>query len=105
MMWEPVRKLMASLTNVIRTFQSGGLSNNEFFAQIDRVLAIDKANGARLFEILSEENTKAPLPPDIYKEVRRRIEYCVDSTQRLSAEITRVQTNAIKQPPPERSVP
>lgn len=66
---------MAGLANAIRIFQSGGLSHHEFLAQVDRALAGDPANSARLLEILDEEHTHFPLPPEVYAEVQRRIEH------------------------------
>jgi serine/threonine protein kinase len=84
---------MANLAQAIRTFQKGGLSPNEFFAQVDRVLATDQANSARLLEILSEEHTEIPLPPEVYSEVERRIEHREEAKQGFSADETRVQPN------------
>lgn len=69
---------MAGLSNAIREFRTGGLSHNEFLAKIDRVLAADQTDHARLLEILSEEHTKLPLPPDVYEEVHRRIEHLAE---------------------------
>ena len=65
---------MASLAHAIQTFQKGDLSRNEFFAQIDRALATERGNWQRLKEILSEENTRGLLPPDVYAELQRRVE-------------------------------
>lgn len=83
---------MTSLAHMIRVFQSGGLSHNEFLAQVDRVLAADHANSARLLKILGEEHHKMPLPPDVYAEVQRRIEHVEESTHTPGAEETRVRT-------------
>ncbi|WP_332670949.1 serine/threonine protein kinase [Aromatoleum sp.] len=66
---------MASLSHALHAFQAGGLSPNEFFAQVDQALAAERSDSARLLEILSEEHTKVPLPPDVYAEVHRRIEH------------------------------
>jgi hypothetical protein len=71
---EPTVKTMASLAHAIQTFQKGDLSRNEFFAQIDRALATERGNWQRLKEILSEENTRGLLPPDVYAELQRRVE-------------------------------
>lgn len=79
---------MASLTHAIRAFQSGGLSHNDFLAQIDRVLAVDQANPEQLFEILGEEHTKVPLPPDVYAEVHRRIEHRAGTERSSSSDPT-----------------
>lgn len=69
---------MAGLSNAIHEFQTGSLSHNDFLAKIDRVLAADRTEHARLLEILSEEHTKLPLPPDVYEEVHRRIEHLAE---------------------------
>ena len=66
------------------------MSHNEFLAQVDSVLATNQANSARLKEILSEEHTKVPLPPEVYAEVERRIEHLAE----VGDEETRVQTTA-----------
>ena len=65
---------MANLAQAIRTFQHGALSPVEFFAQIERVLATEQENSGRLLAILDEEHTNFPLPPEVYVEVKRRIE-------------------------------
>jgi serine/threonine protein kinase len=93
-------KAMASLANAIRSFQSGSLSHNEFFAQVDRALATDQSNSARLLDILSEEDTSVLLPPDVYTELQRRIEHVVESRQGQAGDETRVQTR-----PGDRSIP
>jgi hypothetical protein len=69
---------MASLAQAIQTFHKGDLSRNEFLAQIDRALALERSNWQRLREILSEENTRGMLPPDIYAELQRRVEHAPD---------------------------
>ena len=81
---------MASLSHVIRSFQSGGLARNEFFAQIDDALATDYANSARLLDVLSQEHTKIPLPPDVYAEVHRRIEHLMAAKKSSTADETRL---------------
>lgn len=76
---------MPSLANVIQTFRSGALSSSEFFTQIDGILASNSSNSARLLEILTEEHTKYPLPPNVYAEAHRRIEHSGEPTQRIGA--------------------
>lgn len=83
---------MANLAHAIRSFQNGGLSHNEFFAQIDHVLAADKANSARLLEILDDEHTKVQLPPDVYAELQRRVEHLVAPRQSVATNDTQIQT-------------
>ncbi|TKC81631.1 DUF4384 domain-containing protein [Trinickia terrae] len=65
---------MTSLAQLIQTFQSGALSHDAFFAEIDRALAADYANGVRLRDVLDETQTKKPLPGEVYAEVVRHIE-------------------------------
>jgi eukaryotic-like serine/threonine-protein kinase len=96
-----VKKPMANLAHAIHGFQSGGLSPKEFFAQVDRVLATDQANSARQLEqILSDEQTRILLPPDVYAELQRRADGLTElKPQAASGEETRLQTGG------ERSVP
>ncbi|RZI42829.1 protein kinase [Herbaspirillum sp. HC18] len=85
---------MPSLAHAIRTFRSGGLSHNEFFAQVDRALAADRADPTQLQEILDDEQTRGHLPPDVYAELQRRVERVVESTTRsFGAEETRMQSS------------
>lgn len=76
---------MASLTHAIRSFQNGGLSHNEFFAQVDRVLASDQANSQHLLEILGDEHTRVQLPPDVFAELQRRVEHVTSSRNGMTA--------------------
>lgn len=89
---------MATLTHAIRSFQRGGSSPAEFLAQIDDALVSDRKNSAELLDILSEENTKFPLPPDVYAEVQRRIEH--RGTGEQPVEETRMRTEQFVPPPP-----
>ena len=91
---------MASLAHAIQTFQKGDLSRNEFFAQIDRALATERGNWQRLKEILSEENTRGLLPPDVYAELQRRVEHPPLPGQESGAENgeTRLRTMAAMGP-------
>ncbi len=69
-----------SLAQLIQTFQSGALSREAFFAEIDHVLAVDAANCARLREAVDATQTVHPLPDAVYAEVLRRIEHCQENT-------------------------
>ena len=89
---DPVWESMASLAQAIHGFQNGRLSHQEFFAQVDRALSDDDANSARLLDILGQEHTRAMLPPDVYAELRRRIERLMASGTSLAGEETRLQT-------------
>ncbi|MEM5315111.1 protein kinase [Paraburkholderia sp. JHI869] len=71
---------MMSLAQLIQTFQSGALSREAFFAEIDHVLAVDAANCARLREAVDATQTVHPLPDAVYAELLRRIEHRQDST-------------------------
>lgn len=84
---------MANFAQAIHAFQSSALSQEDFFAQVDRVLTTEQASSAHLLEILGEENTKIPLPHDVYAEVQRRIKRFSKSTQSSSADETHVRTN------------
>jgi len=83
---------MASIPDLIRTFQSGGLSHEELFARIDRTLAADHASARQLADMLSEENTRVPLPPGVYEEVLRRIERRGATQFEEGGEETRMET-------------
>jgi serine/threonine protein kinase len=89
---------MSSFVNVIQTFRNGALSSSEFFAQIDGILATNSSNSARLLEILTEEHTKYPLPPNVYAEAHRRIEHSGESTQRIAADETQFQESPTERP-------
>ncbi len=84
---------MASLAQAIHTFHNGGLSHNEFFAQVDRVLATEQVNSARLLDNLGDEDIQRLLPPDVYGELRRRIANMAESKHNPGDDETRVQTN------------
>lgn len=83
---------MASLAHVIRDFQNGALSHDEFFALLDTTLTTDSVSSAQLLEILGAEHARTPLPADLYAEARRRIERLAASNLAVGADDTRVQT-------------
>ncbi len=82
----------ASLAHAIRTFQNGGLSHKEFFAQVDQALASDRGNSAQLFELLDDEHTRVQLPPEVYAELQRRVAH-LQEMDPSSANETRLQTS------------
>lgn len=88
---------MASLANTIRAFQTGGLSPHEFLTQVDRDLVQDPRDTQQLLEILTEEHTKLPLPPEVYDEVHRRIE-SRPGPEQGAADLTRMQTRTTVDP-------
>jgi len=87
-------KPMANLAHAIRNFQDGGVSHNEFFAQVDRALSASGVDSTKLLEILDDENTRGHLPPDVYAELQRRVERVVEATRSMNGNETRVRTNA-----------
>jgi protein kinase-like protein len=89
---------MASLAHTIHAFQTGDLSPKEFFTQIDRDLVQDPTETERLLEILTEEHTKLPLPPEVFDEVHRRIESRAGPEQGTAADLTRMQTKTTADP-------
>ncbi|CAD6543190.1 Serine/threonine-protein kinase PknD [Paraburkholderia sabiae] len=97
---------MASLAHVIRDFQSGALTQDAFVAQLDSTLTTEGVGSARLLEILGEAHVRKPLPPDLYAEVRRRIEQMpVSHLAAAGGEETRMQTvpDHLVAPPPTRT--
>jgi hypothetical protein len=89
---------MASVAHTIRAFQTGGLSSKELYTQLDSDLVQDPTETERLLEILTEEHTKVPLPPEVYDELHRRIEGRVVPDQATAAELTRMQTRNMVDP-------
>ncbi|RDK02787.1 serine/threonine protein kinase [Paraburkholderia lacunae] len=83
---------MASLAHVIRDFQSGELSRDEFVAQLDSTLTTEGLGQAQLLEMLGAAHRQTPLPDDLYAEVRRRIEQLRVSNVAAGGEETGVQT-------------
>ncbi|MDQ0143979.1 hypothetical protein J2T05_005608 [Cupriavidus necator] len=65
---------MASLKDLIRKFQNGGLSDDEFVASFETALAQDPTTPSQAARVVIEENTRFPFPPGVYAEVMRRIE-------------------------------
>lgn len=83
---------MASLAHVIRDYQSGELSRDEFVAQLDSTLTTEGLGPTQLLEMLGTAHRKAPLPDDLYAEVRRRIEQLRVSNVAAGGEETGMQT-------------
>lgn len=86
---------MENIALVIRHFQDGSLSRDEFFVQLDHALATAKSDTAFLLAILDEEDRRKLLPPDIYAEIRRRIETRVEARGSPSGDETCVQTHPV----------
>ncbi|WP_027214874.1 serine/threonine protein kinase [Burkholderia sp. WSM2232] len=83
---------MASLARVIHDFQNGELSRDEFVAQLDSTLVTERLGPTQLLEMLGAAHRKAPLPEDLYIEVRRRIEQLRVSNVAAGGEETGIQT-------------
>lgn len=65
---------MSSLTELIRNFQRGSLTRDEFLASVDLALKDDQTDSTQFARALSEEHTRFPLPPAVYAEVMHRID-------------------------------
>ncbi|GAB3627839.1 nodulation protein NodV [Pandoraea terrae] len=85
---------MASLSDLIHHFQSGGLSHDEFLASVDLALDSDPTSPTQLATMLSEENTRFPLPPGVYEELMRRIAFRVATRFEPGNQETRVLAGA-----------
>ncbi len=96
---------METLALAIRNFQGGNLSRNEFFDQLDRVLATEQADAARLLATLNEEDRRSMLPLDVYAEARRRIESRVAAKGDRGTDETCVQTNPADRVMPHPATP
>ncbi|MFL9868208.1 protein kinase [Paraburkholderia fungorum] len=83
---------MASLAHVIRDYQRGELSRDEFVAQLDSTLTTEGLGPTQLLEMLGVAHRKTPLPDDLYVEVRRRIEQLRVSNVAAGGEETGMQT-------------
>jgi hypothetical protein len=77
---------------VIRDYQNGDLSRDEFVAQLDSTLTTEGLGPTQLLEMLGVAHRKAPLPDDLYAEVRRRIEQLRVSNVAAGGEETGMQT-------------
>lgn len=84
-----------SFARLIHTFQSGTLSQDAFFSEIDRVLATGQVDCARLREVLDQTQTTQPLSDDIYAEVLKRIERCHDRTA-SAGDATRIHESTLR---------
>ncbi|AZG13814.1 serine/threonine protein kinase [Cupriavidus pauculus] len=65
---------MSSLTELIRDFQRGSMSRDEFLASVDLALKDDQTDSTQFARVLAEEHTRFPLPPAVYAEVLHRID-------------------------------
>lgn len=72
---------MASLVHVLKSFHSGTLDKDNLIAAVDQILAGERVNEAWLLQTLNEENTRVPLPPDVHRQVRERIEQAAERRQ------------------------
>jgi len=65
---------MSSLVQTLELFRSGSLSQQELFVELDRILEDDRTDDAWLLQMLDEEHARAPLPEEIRKKIRSRID-------------------------------
>ena len=72
---------MVSLVNALKSFQSGSLSREELFAEVEQMLQGGRVNESWLLRTLEEENTKVPLPEDGCEVVHSRIERAAEIKQ------------------------
>ncbi len=73
---------MASFAHALRSYRSGALSQEQLFAEVDRILGDGRGDEAWLLRTLDDENTKLPLPAEVHQAVRSRIEQAADIKQR-----------------------
>jgi hypothetical protein len=86
---------MDNLARAIQQLRSGALGRTEFFVELDRALATAPGSAVRLLEVLSQEQARQPLPPDLYEEVQDRIERTMRARQRIDGDDTFVQTKPV----------
>jgi serine/threonine protein kinase len=86
---------MDNLAHAIRQLQSGALGRTEFFVELDRALATAPGSAARLLEVLSQEQARLPLSPELYEEVQHHIERTMRARQRVDGDDTFVQTKPV----------
>src|SRR5690242_20671731 len=88
-------KKMVNLAHAIRQLQSGALGRTEFFVELDRELATAPANAVRLLEVLSQEQARLKLSPELYEEVQHHIERTMRARQRVDGDDTFVRTKPV----------
>ncbi|CAG9174829.1 Serine/threonine-protein kinase PknD [Cupriavidus laharis] len=86
---------MASVKDLIRKFQNGGLSDDEFVASFDMALAQEHTTPSQLARVIVEENTRFPFPPAVYAEVMRRIERRGTTQYDPAGESTHMETGPV----------
>ncbi|MGD8843337.1 MAG: serine/threonine-protein kinase, partial [Gammaproteobacteria bacterium] len=65
---------MASFAHALKSFSSGSLSQDQLYAEVERILADGRGDENWLLETLDEENTRVPLPAEVHAAVKSRIE-------------------------------
>ncbi len=90
---------MENLAHAIRQLQSGALGRTEFFFELDRALAKAPGSAVRLLEVLSQEQARLPLPPELYQQVQHHIERTMRARQRDDGDDTFIQTKPVDPPP------
>ena len=98
---------MENLAHAIRQLQSGALGRTEFFVELDRALATAPGSAVRLLEVLSQEQARLPLSPELYEEVQHHIERTMRARRRVDGDDTFVRTKPLDaaafSPPPDQA--
>lgn len=85
---------MVSLVRALRSFQSGVLSKEDLFAEVDQILEGGRADEGVLLETLEEENTKVPLPDDVHHQVQGKIEKAAETRHMRNSEVPAAEDEA-----------
>jgi serine/threonine protein kinase len=72
---------MASFAQTLRSFRSGGLSQEKLLVELDHILQDGRADARWMLTTLAKEHTKHPLPPDLHKALRQRIEAAAEAQE------------------------
>ncbi|QAU34942.1 serine/threonine protein kinase [Janthinobacterium sp. 17J80-10] len=96
---------MANLADAIHSYYGSGLSRADYFAQVERALSAESGGILRMLDTLDKENARAALPPDVYAELRQRIERRAEPAHTMARENTRLQTRPEEQRWTQSSLP
>lgn len=70
---------MASFAQTLRSFRSGGLSQEELLVELDHILQEGRADAGWMLTTLANEHDKHPLPTELHRALRSRIETAAGS--------------------------
>ncbi len=65
---------MASFAQTLRSFRSGGLSQEELLVELDHILHDGRADAGWMLSTLANEHSKHPLPTELHQALKERIE-------------------------------